>query len=490
MPSMPALRASVRPLAPWSRGVCVSLFLILALPLCLWFALRTPLGDVADEPSHLMRAASLLDGQVLGRREAITLPEGGTVMAAGVDVDPVWALLSRSRDPSGVLKAGPPPDPTVGLRPADQPAAFFPIYTIATYCPVFYVPAALGLGAARGLGLSARGAAIAGRLASALAFAGIAVAALALARRGRMLLFVVLALPMTLSLAASFNQDGLIIASAALAASLVTRGWNASGPLHRRPAGLAAAVVIALIVLAKPPYAPLASLLLVPISRRSALSALVLRAGVVALVLLPGLIWTGYAATTVATSIPRDAYEAGPLWPGLRPALFHGTDPAAQLRVLVADPARFVTVPATYLGASERLMALALTAIGVLGWLDRPLPGAVYLFWIVAFAALALQGRARDLSLPETVLLPAAALACLWAVILSQYMSWMNVGSGTVLGLQGRYLLPILPLLAPMLAAPQASGATAFAGWRRVVETMPYLAAAMALALVPSTMAG
>ncbi|TXM95614.1 hypothetical protein FV219_17995, partial [Methylobacterium sp. WL122] len=65
-------------------------FLLLAMPLCLVLALAVPLGEVADEPSHLMRAASLAQGQLVGHRETITRPDGRAAIAAGVRVDPVW----------------------------------------------------------------------------------------------------------------------------------------------------------------------------------------------------------------------------------------------------------------------------------------------------------------------------------------------------------------------------------------------------------------
>ena len=44
-------------------------FACLALPVCLAFALRVPIGEVADEAAHLARAVALTEGQLVGHRQ-------------------------------------------------------------------------------------------------------------------------------------------------------------------------------------------------------------------------------------------------------------------------------------------------------------------------------------------------------------------------------------------------------------------------------------
>ncbi|UMY19159.1 DUF2142 domain-containing protein [Methylobacterium organophilum] len=437
---------------------------------------------MADEPAHLMRTASLIDGQLIAHREFQSLPDGRVASAAGVTVDPVWRSLSRTRDFDDPrhpmrLSVPTPQDLPWSLKPA-----FFPIYTIGTYCPIFYLPAALGLGAGRAAGLGPYWAARLGRLAAALAYAALALATLALARRERVLLFGLLALPMSLSLAGSYNHDGLIIAASALAVALATRGWDTASCGRLQPSTVGAAVLIALIVLAKPPYAPLAALLLVPLSRtRGAILRTLILAS---LALLPGLIWAGYAAAFVATPVPRLPYEAGPLWLGSRPALFDGTDPGAQLRVLLAEPSRFLTIPATYLATLKHILWLGAGAIGILGWLDCPLPPFLYVAWFVALcgAALARDHRRAELRGRDSALLAIATLVCLWAIVLSQYLTWTNVGYARVDGPQGRYLLPLLPLLVPCIRGLGPLREV------RLFGALPYVAAALG-GLIPWFMA-
>ena len=454
-------------------------FLLLAMPLCLVLALAVPLGEVADEPSHLMRAASLAEGQLVGHRETITRPDGRAAIAAGVRVDPVWEALARTREPADARIAAAPVDPAVGTGPWGGTGAFAPLYTIATYVPVFYGPAAAGLGLGHGLDLSARASARLGRLFNVVAYGLIGACALVLARRGRAWLFAVLALPMALSLAASFNQDGLIVATAILAAALLT-GEADAPPGRRRYA--AAAVLVALILLAKPPYAPIALMLLLPLPAgtwRQVGAGLLSRLAVVAAVVLPAALWTVYATATIATPVPRAAYEAGPFWPGERPATFLGTDPAAQLRVLTADPVRFVTVPARFLLSVKHLVMLSEGTVGILGWHDRHLPKTVVWLWIAALAAAAAGSGGRRAGGASLALMVFAAGLAFWLVLLSQYLSWTNVGDPRVDGPQGRYLLPILPLFA-LTMANAATGSR-----RRVLRFAPIALAAIGHVVVP-----
>lgn len=431
-------------------------YLAIGLPSVLMMALLVPLGQVADEPAHLTRAAALADGQWVGHRAPSPQPDGSAPVVPGVDVDPAIDALS----------------PWIGARlhqaAPDRAAApgwtgerrFVALHTIATYMPAFYVPTALGFGAAKLAGADPLGAALAGRVAGGLAVLLVGALALRIAVQGQAILFAVLAVPMTLSLAASFNQDALIVAASALAAACMTR-VVAEQLLDRvgTASHAGAVAALALVVAAKPPYAPLAAMLLVPLpvwNRRLDRRLAATQALGLALALLPALLWGWFVIRGLTAPIPRPAYEAGPLWPGARPATFRATDPAAQLGVLLAKPFRLVGVPWHYLTSANHLRGLFQGAVGILGWLDIFLPTRFYYAWLAAFA-LSLWALVRPVGpvppraaarYAEGALLVLAAMAALWGVLLSQYLSWSDVGQVSIDGPQGRYLLPILPLLA------------------------------------------
>jgi hypothetical protein len=461
--------------APHPRRLLLGAFVALVLPLGLVLAMVTPPGQVADEVGHIERATALSEGHVLGRRVVSKDPDGTIHLAAGVDTDPATALATL----------GPPPNPRklsgedlarahqVDWRDTDH---FLQISPLAVYLPIFYVPAATGIGAARLLGLSPFHAILAGRLAGLLAYGGVGLAALLLTRRGQALLFCTLAVPMAVSLGASLNQDGLLIATSALAAALVSRG-----PEDRR-ARLGAAALICAVATVKLPYLVLAAMLLLPLG--DGWRALRGRLGLILLVALPAVVWTAFAMWAIAVPASQPSYAAGPLWPGSPGAIFNSANPAAQLRVLAANPFRVFTLP---FGTIATDPWLARETVGLLGWLAVPMPAWLYATWAVAVGcAIGADGLGRAEGRPagrwaDAGLLVLAVLAGVVLIYLSQYLVWTMVGAARVEGPQGRYLLPLVPMLA--LAVPRVAPV----GRRlRAALCVPAVAAALGgLAVVP-----
>ncbi|MBB6251633.1 DUF2142 domain-containing protein [Nitrospirillum iridis] len=490
------------------------LFLAVALPTCLVFAFHVPPGQVADEPAHVARADSLLHGQIVGRRGPQPQADGTIATVAGVDADLDTMLVTSLMPPHTQPVPAGRLDWARGLG-WTQGRGFVGLGTIATYMPALYAPAGAGLTIARALGAGPFDAILVGRLVNVAVYLAMGGAALVLARRGRLLLFCMLAVPMSLSLAASFNQDSLIIAAVALAAALVTRAEGASDPTACRSYRLAA-LLLAVVIMVKPPFLPLVGMLLLPVPPLWRASPgwahmrrmLLRRLAVAGLALVPAVAWVLLVQRGLATAVPRPAYEAGLIWPGPRPAVFHGTDAAAQIRVLVAAPWRIVTLVVRTLLVPHHFTGLFFESIGVLGWLDLFLPKAVYVAWSlvlpVAAAAdmrLRLASGARaalcaawgHVRWAEVALLAVAAGAAVEGIFLAQYLTWTNVGWPAVDGPQGRYFLPLFPLF--ILALPgtatggNATGASADGGGEGGVALLPTAAAVLTLALLPGALA-
>ena len=337
--------------------------------------------------------------------------------------------------------------------------------------PLFYLPAAAGMGLAALTRAGPMETVLAGRVANALCCVLAGYLVLRLARRGRPALFALLALPMTLHLSATVNQDGPLIAAAALAAALLPQGGQ------RYWAGVAA---LACVIAAKPPYLPLAVAALVPLdgaawqARRHGAAFLV--------VIAAGLAWAGAAAAFAAVPFVRPLYHPGPLWPGDPGATFHATNPAAQLGVLLHQPGLVLRLP--WETAAQGWRYLASSAVGVFSSLDFNLPAWCYRLWYAALAAAALAAAVAERNVAPSaarlwasLALAAGAISCLTGVILLQYLTWTEVGHATVEGVQGRYLLPMLALLVPALPAiPLPAGP---AGAARTLLTVPAAAAGL-----------
>lgn len=454
-------------------------FLALCAPLGIFLAVETSPGQVADEIGHIAKAQSVLDGQWLGRRETIDT-SAGKRLQQGVDAEPGVMVVASEPSPALVTTEH---WNALGAIPWGK-RAFLAIGTIAGYWPGFYVPAALALGLAKAAGASPLYAFLSARVANLVVYLAMATAALAMARRARALLFCSLSMPMALSLGASVNQDGLVIAASALGIALLTRP-RASGPsfVRREGARIGAALLLVAVVLAKPPYLPLAGLLLLPLPRLADGSSWAGRIALVALVAVAAVGWTWVTVHFVATPVLRPPEMAGPLWPGPRPAEFPGTDMAAQMSVLMAKPVRFLTLPWESIRHDDFMLE---EAIGVLAYLSLFLPAWLYAVWKVALvsAAAADTVERRD----DAEVLPVwqapipllCALTALIAIYLAQYLSWTTVGDRHIVGPQGRYWLPLFPAVAfalPSLWRPTALGAA--------LTAMPLLACAADLFAVP-----
>ena len=458
------------------------LFIVLCGPLSIVLAMNEPPGQVPDESGHAVKAYSLLSGELLGHREVVPLVDGRTGQQQGVDAD--FAIFAVSNEPSPAQLTA---DHWAAVHAVNWGKnSFQTIGTLAGYWPGFYLPATAGLGIAKALGASPFDAFMTARLFQLTTYLSLGFLALLLAQRVQVLLFCTLSVPMSLHLGASVNQDGLLIATSVLAVALLTRSGKTGEallPIRQDAARLWSAVCIAAVVLAKPPYVPIAGLLLLPLVSFRMRDVWVGRLALVAGVLVCAVGWIWITVHFVATPIVRPPAEAGPLWPGPRPAIFSGTDMAAQLQVLMAKPVRFLTLPWRTLIHHGILID---EGIGILGYLQIHLPNWLYLlwFWAIGSAVLAdlLWTSKRAVTLPawQAGLPVLCAVATFLGIFLSQYLSWTEVGGDHIEGPQGRYFLPLIPVIAFALPSIVRSPSAAL-----VLRMIPICACLADLIVVP-----
>ncbi|MDR3504664.1 MAG: DUF2142 domain-containing protein [Acidocella sp.] len=427
------------------KTAVMALFLLCALPVTVLTALITPPGQSPDEPAHIARAAGLLHGAVMGVRQPEPDPYTGQLwMGAGVQVNQalLHAAFGSITDIDGRMVVTASDAQTMLDQPPQPGRTFADIPNTITYFPIAYLPATLGMV----LGLLLAGGkpfvcVMLARFGMLTAYLALGLLALRVAAYGEALLLTVLLLPMSLFLAGTVNQDGVLIGLACLSGAALTQGT-------RRMRLLALAIFV-IVLLSKPPYLPLLGVFLLPLFAPGFLWRL--RDIVVAV--LPVLVWAGLLSAFVVVPFLKQPYHPGPLFAGDPTVLIDRTDPAANLHILLAQPSRFLLLPWE---ALRQCAAVKLDEmIGVLGLLKITMPFGYYVLWSVAIGAAltgllfsgrreTLSGGAQAVGLVWTLGLLGANV---WLLFVMFYLTWTNVGADGVDGMQGRYFLPLLPFL-------------------------------------------
>ena len=112
---------------------------------------------------------------------------------------------------------------------------------------------------------------------------------------------------------------------------------------------------------------------------------------------------------------------------------------------MLQHPVNYLRLAAESLVSQGRWYAELM--IGVLGWLDRPLPTAHLLFaYTLALISTVLCDRERPLPATWWVLIVACVLT-MAGIQLAAYLSFSIVGTQAIYGMQGRYFLPLFALV-------------------------------------------
>jgi hypothetical protein len=438
-----------------SRPAVTSTFLLLGVGFGLAFLLVTPPYGSPDENKHLARAYLVSEGRVSPPGRA---PGAGATIPRSIVV-----LHERLAHPL-------PPDPprlyTVGSLAAHLhqplvPEARIGLSYIGVYAPVAYLPQAAAVWVGRKLELAPAVLVYLGRGANLLVWVLAGWLTLRITPLRRWMWFLWFLIPMSVFQAASLSPD---VSTHAIAALLVA--WTcrlACGQPH--PAtqrDLVLLVVLsALLGLAKPGYALLAlAPWIVPKARFPSA-----RARRVARLLAPGI---ALLATTLWLAWVR-MLDCPPALPF--------ADPAAQARAALLDPLGFLGIAARSIERQGVVWVASL--VGYLGWFNVKLPRLVYVLVPCSLLLASLtDGRdGRGLDGRSRLWLAGLGLASGLLLLLACYVWWTPPLSPVVRFVQGRYFLPIVPLL--LLACPSLElpfGAR-YRGWLLVA------AAAVALAL-------
>lgn len=402
------------------------LYFVWALPLTLALSWLAPPWSNPDEPAHMLRVVELSAGEILAHRLGPGQTGGMSDLAVMEAAHPTEATRAPARPITPAILGA---STAVRWHPALQPLSFA---NTAQYPPWFYGPAVGATVIGRISRMPVDQTMVLARAATAFTATLITALGLLLARRSRLALTALAIMPMTLSLDAAVGQDGLMIATAILIVGWIDHRIERGAPATGWPLAGISLLLLALSM-GRPPYVPLALLVLLPGARLrwSQLGA------VAAIVILVGA-WSFYDAHWVTVPFPQ-------------------ADPAAQLRHILDAPAAFVRMIPMDLVHNDAIYLREF--IGQLGWLDTPIP-LWFVFLSLAVLLCAFIAAADGLGQRYWIVLLAVA-GCLVLIEAVQYITWTGVGSPTIDGVQGRYLIPLAAAFILAIPAWRPVGALA-----------------------------
>jgi len=423
-------------------------FFLVGLIFGLLFVFVTPPFEVPDENAHFYYAYHISQGNLIASVRddgavGATLPTS-LVQAVNTQIRMVAFRSEGKLSVRSILASLDDP-----LNPQD--VVFVNFHYVAVYSAAPYIPQAFGILIARVLGQSPLVMLYMGRLANmlaALALTCLAVKTTPVAKWGFFLLSLA---PMGVFERSSLSADSLTNALAILVIAIIARyAFDKDAALDRKGVVILCALSVAL-ALSKLVYFILPALcILIPtVKYGSHKKRMLFCIGLIATGLIAASAWYVFSHNILTMPVSQGfAGKAGPAQP------LHNSSLTGQLGFVLSNPLNYAAMFAGNLW--KQGVSYLRQYIGVLGWLDTPLPEWLFVSFGLMLLVVALIDGTRARNVAIGLVSKLALLAMFLGVLL---LTWsavyftVDVGASANSGIiQGRYLSPIMPLLALALA--------------------------------------
>jgi len=413
----------------------VKFFIITAAFFGLLFAVITPPFQAPDEEVHFFRSYQISEFNfVTDRVNGVVggvLPGALGKVITDTTTDPVVKFYPQNKtdiyDTIDAFKT-----------PITGPQQVYDFSTTSLYGPVAYLPQATGIGISRLLNLPPLAMMYLGRLANLVAWIVLMAAAIRLMPIRKWVVVFIGLLPMALFQAASLSSDVVTFGLGCLFTGFVFYLLSL-GTIFRYRHIAALVLLGTLLCLTKQPSFIFLGLVLLLPARNffSGIKGWVIKLGVIVLPLLIMAVWI--SLTTGASAVAN--------------AGANGQDPGLQLSFILHNPHSYINTlwNTTFFTWGDEVTR---SLIGTFGWADTPLSE-----WIVttgyitlAFLLLVTTGKPKQLlNKYQKIFVWLLVLAYIMAVTTALYMFYSPIGYKIVYGLQGRYFIPVLILLIPLI---------------------------------------
>ena len=391
----------------------------------------TPPFQVADEYGHFVRAYQISEGSLTGIRQGDSagdiLPKSLSVMA-----DLLSPGMSTYEQGNGI-----PHHPErkfdlhllnkafqIPLNPSEKQFSIFP--NTVLYWPATYFPEALAIYFGRQIHLPPLSLFYLGRITHLFLSLALGFYTLRIMPTGKWCLVLLMLTPMAMYQRSSASGDAMMNSLSFLYIALALKFILLPNQILNLKSVMALGILASLVALAKQAYFLMPLLLfLIPGEsfggKKKKMASLLL----ILMIAWGGIVAWSWHIKKIAT--PQ----------------VEGANPVQQLSFIIANRILFLKI------IMDPLIPFTLLKqyIGWLGWADIHFP---VFFYCLAYAVLFFVGLC-DVSIPLTLNQRIFFLALVYTsyllIVSLIYLTGMKVGAINVVGIQGRYLIPFLPLL-------------------------------------------
>lgn len=402
-------------------------FLIIGLIYGIGFLLATPAFQVPDEYEHFYRALYVSEGHVvpekLGDKSGVYVPESAQITSDKISSK--WYSFTQDRKNKTDLSS------LLYLPFNSKNMVFEDISRIAvvTYSPIPYLVSAFGIAIGKLFNLSPLILMYIGRLANLLAWLFLTYLAIRITPVHKWVFLMVALIPMTLFEAASLSADSFILGLSFLIIAIFFKfAFDDNKKKINIKDVYILFILLLLLALSKNYMLFLLFLIfLIPVNKFENRKKMLLVAGFLFLSVI--------AITGVWSFLVKDLYV--PIVPQV--------SISGQILYILGDPFRFPYVLInTFINRGPSYQLLFVGNF----WLDIPLP----MWWIGTFVAtiipVALLDKERLIITQNQKLVSVFAFILVSILVCALvYITWTPVGQNMIDGIQGRYFIPMLPLL-------------------------------------------
>jgi uncharacterized membrane protein len=401
----------------------------------LLFLFLTPPMQVPDEPAHFLRAWQISEGNLFADREDNRVG-GWMPLSLEKFSHPYWhtifpglpvtidTLISSSRI-----------ETNAGTR------KFKDFNNTALYSPVCYAPQATGIFLCRVFGVNPFYCFYAGRLFALLTWLSCVFFAIRTMPFQRWLMAILALLPMSVYQNMSFSADVMTNAVTFMFVAFILRYAYDLQPVDRRRLLILAAMCFLLVSVKSIYCVLLLLLLLIPRYYFGGPKHYFLKMLMLLIVSLGSVVlWTSLLKPALIT---YEEYN-----PNFRDdlSIVAGANSALQLNYILKHGLYIFDVVGRSIISAFNMYSTGY--IGTFGWLSVKLPVVLVVMTYFFLIALAFNDANRHIRIrfKDRVILIMVFVMLFFFIFISQHLIWDPVGGSVISNIQGRYLIPVMPL--------------------------------------------